>query len=111
MPETPTGSLPGWVQWIITAAGGALITLVAFRTRFVVLEGRVGDAEKRMEERRVAHDADMKAVQDQIDKRLGTIERRQMMTLQVIADIAKKVGVDGRMGDTLMHFLAEEAKG
>lgn len=93
---------PMWrlLQWIVSAAAGALFTLVAFRTRFVLLEQAMKTQK-----------ADLEKLEVKIDAQLAAIERRQMMTLQILADVARKVGVDARFSDTLVKFLSDEARG
>lgn len=88
------------LQWVVSAAAGALLTLVAFRTRFVLIERDMKTRKEELEE--------LKA---KIETQLGAIERRQMMTLQIVSDIARKVGVDARFSDTLVKFLSDEARG
>lgn len=41
------------------------------------------------------------------EERFERIERRQMITLEILADIARATGADKRLGDALMQFIAE----
>lgn len=76
---------------IVSAAAGAAVTLVAFRTRLALGDQRVA------------------AMEEEFRTRLDQISRRQMLTLQIVADIARKEGVDGRFSDAIVRFLSEEA--
>lgn len=78
---------------LVSAAAGAAVTLVAFRTRLALGDQKVA------------------AMESHFDERLDLISRRQMLTLQIVADIARKEGVDGRFSDAIVRFLAEESGG
>lgn len=104
------------LQWILSAAAGALIAVVTFRTRIVVIEREIiaaKEAEARRErdevERRKKHDEAMEALEERIRDRLEQFDRRQLFMLQLLSDIAKKVGVDQRLGDTIVQFMTDEA--
>lgn len=106
--ENDPGSLLPILQWLVSAAAGAMLTLVAFRTRFVVIEMKLAEkkqaADKEVEDRK----AEFERVEAEVMRRLTAIDRRSMMTLQIVVDVAKKVGVDQRLSDTLVRFLTEE---
>lgn len=99
------------LQWVVTAAAGALLTLVAFRTRFVVIEGqlsqRKADLDREAEERK----KEFERMEAELLARVAAVDRRSLVILQIVADIAKKVGVDQRMSDTLLKFMSEELGG
>lgn len=76
---------------IVSAGAGSAVTLVAFRTRLALGDQKVA------------------AMEEDFRNRLDQISRRQMLTLQIVADIARKEGVDGRFSDAIVRFLAEEA--
>lgn len=76
---------------IVSAGAGAAVTLVAFRTRLALGDQKVASME------------------EEFRNRLDQISRRQMLTLQIVADIARKEGVDGRFSDAIVRFLSEEA--
>ncbi len=78
---------------VVSGGAGAAVTLVAFRTRLALADKRVGDMETHF------------------DERLDMISRRQMLTLQILADLARKEGIDGRFSDAIVRFLSEEAGG
>lgn len=75
----------------LSAGAGAAVTLVAFRTRLALGDQKVA------------------AMEEHFDERLDMISRRQMLTLQILADLARKEGIDGRFSDAIVRFLAEEA--
>lgn len=87
-------------QWGMSAIAGALVVLVAFRTR-IALMGRENTDRKR----------EIIDLDQRIATRLDAIDRRQMLVLELVADIARKVGVDARFSDAVVRFLAEEARG
>lgn len=76
---------------IVSAGAGSAVTLVAFRTRLALGDQKVA------------------AMEEDFRNRLDQISRRQMLTLQIVADIARKEGVDGRFSDAIVRFLSEEA--
>lgn len=76
---------------LISAGAGAVVTLVAFRTRLALADQRVASLETH------------------IDERLDLISRRQMLTLEILADLARKEGIDNRFSDAIVRFLAEES--
>ncbi len=90
MQTTPPPVDPGvflrFGEWTMSAVGGALVALVAFRTRLALMDKR--------------HDTQT--------ARLERIERRQMVTLEILADVAKKLGLDSRFSDGVVKFLNEE---
>lgn len=106
--ENETRAMLSILQWVVSAAAGAMLTLVAFRTRFVVIEMRLDERKKAIdseaEDRRVAFER----LELEVMAKLDRIDRRSMMTLQIAADLAKKIGVDKRLTDTLVRFLTEE---
>lgn len=93
----------------LSAGAGAVVTLVAFRTRFAVLETSISARDKALREDMDRRAAELEAIEKRIDARLDALDRRTIMSLQILADIAKKVGVDQRFSDTLVRFLADEA--
>lgn len=76
---------------VVSAGAGSAVTLVAFRTRLAIADQKVA------------------AIEEDFGARLDLISRRQMLTLQIVADIARKEGVDGRFSDAIVRFLADEA--
>jgi hypothetical protein len=76
---------------VVSAGAGAAVTLVAFRTRLALADRRV------------------ETLESHIDERLDLISRRQMLTLEIVADLARKEGIDNRFSDAIVRFLAEES--
>ncbi len=93
----------------MSAGAGAVVTLVAFRTRFAVLETSIASRDKAMKEDAERRAAELEALETRIDAKLDSLDRRTIMSLQILADIAKKVGADQRFSDTLVRFLADES--
>ncbi len=96
------------LQWVISAAAGSMLTLVAFRTRFVVIEMKLAERKTAIDNEAVARQQAFERVEAEVMDRLEAIDRRSMMTLQIVADVAKKVGVDQRLSDALVRFLVED---
>lgn len=99
------------LQWVITAAAGALLTLVAFRTRFVVIENQLIQRKADLDREAVERKTQYERMEAELLARVAAVDRRSLVILQVVADIAKKVGVDQRMSDTLLKFMSEELAG
>lgn len=97
MPAADDGIMAKIIELCVSATAGALVTLVAFRTRLALMDKRMDGSETKADER---HEA--------ITRRLDTIDRRQIVTLQIMADVASKLQIDGRFTDMLVKFLAEE---
>lgn len=99
-----------WWQWLVSAAGGALVTLVAFRTNIALMNRRIDDRKKEIADMEAKFSRRMEEVEEAINIRLGAIERKQSLQLQIIADIARKVGADSRFSDVIVQYLSEEAR-
>lgn len=88
---------PDFVNLLVGGIGGALVTLVTFRTKLALMARDIRDeAEAR------------KRVEAALNVRMDTIERRQLVELRMTADIARKVGVDARWDDVITRFISEE---
>ena len=83
----------------ILASGviGALSALVAFRTRLALLERDMTEIGKNLTKA-------TRAIEN-LEKR---IDKRQILQLQMLANIAAKVGVEHRFDDILTRFLSDE---
>lgn len=103
------GAISRILEIALSAGAGAVVTLVAFRTRFALLETAMATRDKAMKEEFDRRAAELEAIERRIDARLDTLDRRTIMSLQILANVAKKVGVDNRFSDTLVRFLADEA--
>jgi hypothetical protein len=88
-----------FAQWFLSAIGGALVVLVAFRTKIALMD-------KRIQERK---DEIMRLERD-LTQRLDAIDRRQGLILEIVADVARKVGADARFSDAVVRFLSEELR-
>lgn len=104
-----SGVVSRLLELALSAGAGAVVTLVAFRTRFALLENAIAQRTKAETDAAVLRAKELAEIEARLDARLDAFDRRQMMTLQILADVAKKVGVDQRFSDTLVRFLSEEA--
>ncbi len=84
----------------IGAVGGSVGTIVALRTWRYQVDRDMADLKGK-------HDA----LEAQIGSRLELLDRRQILQLRIIADIARKVGVAGRFDDLIVQLLATETEG
>lgn len=98
-----------WWQWLVSAAGGALITLVAFRTNIALMNKRIDDRKKEIVEAEKRVTELVEHMEEHLDMRLKAIDRKQTVMLQMLVDIARKSGVDNRITDALVTLLSEEA--
>lgn len=96
-PPASDGALGRFLEWCVSALGGALVALVAFRTRLALMDKRLDSQETARAELKLS-----------IESHLSLIDRRQLATLQVLADVAHKIGVEGRFSDLVMKFLADD---
>jgi hypothetical protein len=108
LPSPSADALWRLLQWVLTAAAGALFTLVAFRTRFVVIEAKLESRKQELDREAEDRKAEFERMEQELLHRIAAVDRRSLVILQVVADIAKKVGVDNRMSDTLLKFMSEE---
>jgi hypothetical protein len=97
-----------FLEWGLSAIGGAALTLVAVRTKIALLDRSDQDRKKEIADLEIVHAENIAKLEETIDERLKIIERRQWAALRMTADIANKVGVDGRFSDQLMKMLAQE---
>lgn len=82
----------------VSAALGALATLATIRVRIIRLEDRVTVDERALER-----------LESEIRTELKQIHRRQEVSLRLMADVARSVGVDRRgVDDTLVRFLTDK---
>ncbi len=77
------------------AFGGAVITLVALRTRLAMMQRDIDDTK-----------AEAKKFREGLDTRLSLMSRQQVLCLQIMSDVAHKVGADNRFSDQIVKFLA-----
>lgn len=76
-------------QTALAAAAGALTVIVAWRTRLANADNRVA----RLEET--------------LTTELRLVRRQQFLTLEICADMARKLGIENRFNDQLIRFISE----
>jgi hypothetical protein len=81
--------------------GGALVTLVAWRTRITVMEITIRQQAKELADLKL----DMIESDAKAEQRHNQVQRRLLVNLQILAAIAGKVGVDKRYDDLLIRAL------
>lgn len=95
----------GFTQWtlgvLLGAIGGSVGTFVTQRTRLAMMQRDIDDVGK-----------DRQRDRDHFDERVDMMDRRQMVMLRLVADVARKVGVDGRQfDDALVRMLTDDVAG
>lgn len=130
---TPTGdsALIRILEWIASAAGGALVTFVGFRTKLAMMDGRMDRQDERLAEQNKViddHRSDVaieamrgeRALREAFDRlaketnerhednqgQLRLVRSQQLLTLKMIADIARHTGADKRFDDEVWRLLA-----
>lgn len=123
------GGTPGWfepVKWLATVFGTVLVMLVGFRVWMNRTENRID----KIDDRVTNHENDVtnrflrieKEFRDEIKglrteihdrhqenkARQRLHDRRQMFTLKLVADVARKIGVDNRVDDVVIGFLTAD---
>lgn len=94
--DIPFGA--GLLSAALGMVGGAFGAMVWTRTQFTILSNRQNDTDERLRD-----------LQEVFNRRAEQMERRQVLQLQILADIARKIGADGRFSDALVRYLAEDA--
>lgn len=100
-----------FVQWAGAAMGGALVTLVAFRTRLALMDRRIDDRKAEIDREIADRKAEIEALERRNSEHLERMDRRSIEQLRMTADIARKVGVDNRFTDAVLRMLADETGG
>lgn len=80
---------------------GAVITLVTFRTRLSKMDARMSTLEGTVT-------TSVRDIRDEMRDERRTSERRQLFILEVLSDIANKVGANERMKDLTIRLLHDE---
>lgn len=109
----------------VSGAVGFLAALTTFQTRIARLEDRGGEVARKtdlellthdlklrremIDARLAAQDAAIDRLSERVDKRCAQIDRRQLVQLELLADIARKIGADGRVTDLMTRFLSDAA--
>lgn len=108
-------------EWLLSAAGGALIVLVGVRTRLALIDRELKlrreenerierEYHRNMNDLRNETTRLMVDVENRIANRLNSIDRRQTFMLEIMADFAQQSGTDKRLGDRVLKFLAGEMR-
>lgn len=124
------------LEWFLSALGGALVTLVAFRTKLALNDRELAAHKKDVARELAEHASDLKEYRNDIaaeamraerafreslealrrenDGRhdenraqLRLMRRQQFLTLKMIADIARHTGADKRFDDEIWRALAD----
>ena len=101
------------LEWVASAVGGALtgamVAVVTFRTKLALLEQRLDDIERQKGKDHERIQADLARRDMAVDERLDTIDKRQLITLRILADMARKLGVESRIfDDAVVRFINAE---
>lgn len=104
------------LEWIASAVGGALtgamVAVVTFRTKLALLEQRLSDVERDRGRDRQHLETELSRRDTVVDERLDTIDKRQLITLRILADMARKLGVESRIfDDAVVRFINAENEG
>lgn len=84
------------------ALGGVTTTVFTFKTRLALMEQRAET--ERVEAVRSRTEQTQRI--DRILSRFASLDRRQLVMLQILSDVAQKVGADGRLSDLMVKFLS-----
>ena len=96
------------LEWIASGVGGALVALVTFRTKLVLMDREIAGLKEDLKMLREENHQRHQESQDLWTTAMEEMNRRQNMVLEIVAGIARKVGVDARMSDTLIRYLSDE---
>lgn len=99
------------LQVMGAAMGGALVTLVAFRTRLALMDRRIDDRKAEIDREIADRKTENEALERRISDHMEKMDRRSIEQLRMTADIARKVGVDNRFTDAVLRMLADENGG
>lgn len=104
-PATPDDGL-AWhlLETIGGAIFGAVVAMVAFRTRLSKMDGRMNNQDGRMS----LIETSIQEHAEDTTARWRASERRQLFMLEVLSDIANKVGANERMSDLTIRLLSQE---
>jgi hypothetical protein len=95
------------VAIIAGAIGGVVTSMFAFKTKLALMEQRQGL--KEAEATRLQAETTRRV--DAFLNRFASLDRRQLVMLQILADVAQKVGADGRLTDLMVKFLSATGAG
>ncbi len=120
-PSPPVAPDDGLIRPLLETAGGFLLgavtAFVGFRTRFSQVEGRLASHDQQFVDMANDHTVELTRFRADIERRHqenvereARMERRQMFTLKLIADVARKLGVDNRVDDVVIEFLTADTE-
>lgn len=92
------------ISFVVGGLGGALVVVVALRTRLALMDVRMNQQEARLKEA----GARAEEATRRLEQKFKEIENRQMFELRVLSGIARKIGVDARFDDLLVRTIAGE---
>lgn len=114
------------LEWIGSFVLGSLISFIAFKTRIALMERRLDAQEAELKAHRQHTKADAERMENSLRNSIETLrvdmderheenkgrqrmmERRQMFTLKLVADVARKIGIDNRVDDVVIAFLTKD---
>jgi hypothetical protein len=94
--------LQNLIAVIAGALGGVTTVVFTFKTRLALIEQKADN--ERGEAVRVRAEQTLRI--DRILSRFASLDRRQLVMLQILSDVAQKVGADGRLSDLMVKFLS-----
>lgn len=86
--------------------GGYAAAVLAFKLDLALLKAAV----RKMEDDSTRKFGLLDARIDGFFARFNQIDRRQIVQLEILADVARKVGADGRVTDLMVNFMREDGK-
>lgn len=102
---TPIGA--GFLGW--------LAALVTFRIRLQSIDALLAEHEKKLTDMHNDHIVELTRFRTEINQRhdenrsrQNMMDRRQMFTLRLVADVARKLEVDKRVDDVVIEFLTAD---
>jgi hypothetical protein len=100
---------------IVTGFLGWLVALVTFRIRLQSIDTTLAKHEKQLTDMHNDHTVELTRLRLEINKRheenqtrQNLTDRRQMFTLRLVADVARKLGTDKRVDDVVIEFLTSD---
>jgi hypothetical protein len=94
--------LQNFIAVVAGALGGVTTAVLTFKTRLALIEQKAEN--ERADAVRVRAEQTLRI--DRILSRFASLDRRQLVMLQILSDVAQKVGADGRLSDLMVKFLS-----
>lgn len=107
---TSDNNIMEWSRYVLSAIGGVLLTLVSIRTKLALMDRRIESRKVEIAQEAKDRRDELASLERRFMERLARIEKMQRLILQVMADVAKKVGVDARFSDVVIQYLAEDTR-